>query len=86
MPDCKDIFAHLSEYLDSELSPEECARFDAHICSCAPCVEFINSLKLSIDLCKECGSAVKPAPLKPEVREQLLAAYRKVAASRTLLP
>ena len=80
--ECKDIFALLSQYLDEELPDEVCHDIDAHIQGCAPCVEFVESLKKSIHLTRGCQSEQKPPPLPDEAREELLSAYRKMLAAR----
>lgn len=79
--DCKDVFARLSEYLDHELPDEICREFDAHIGACAPCVEFVESLKKSIDLSHKFQLGQQPRPLHPAEREQLLAAYHRLRQS-----
>jgi RNA polymerase sigma-70 factor (ECF subfamily) len=80
--DCKQIFALLSEYLDAELNPESCEDIQAHLAGCPPCIEFLESLKRTVRLCHNCESAEAPAPLGPETREKLLAAYRKSLSRR----
>ncbi len=75
--DCKQIFALLSEYLDAELPVQTCEELRAHLADCPPCIEFLDSLKRTINLCHSCEPAEKPAPLSPEARERMLAAYRK---------
>lgn len=73
MSDCKQIFAVLSQYLDQELQAEDCEAIRAHIAACAPCVEFVESLKKSVALC---GRAVEPVtPVSAETREKLMAAF-----------
>ena len=80
--DCKQVFALLSEYLDAELAPESCEEIQAHLAGCPPCIEFLESLKRTIRLCHDCEAAEAPSPLAPEMREQLLAAYRKSLGRR----
>lgn len=79
---CEEIFARLSEYLDAELPVADCDHIKAHIEGCTPCVEFLESLKRSIALCRDFETRTTPAPLKAEVRENLLAAYRRMLAAR----
>jgi anti-sigma factor (TIGR02949 family) len=74
---CKDVFAMLSEYLDRELNAETCADIEAHLADCPPCIEFLNSLKRTIGLCKDCEPVEAPPPLTPQQKDQLVAAYRK---------
>jgi RNA polymerase sigma-70 factor (ECF subfamily) len=82
MAECKEIFARLSEYLDADMPIEDCDQIQAHIAGCPPCVEFVESLKRSIGLCKECPPETAPTPLNPEVRARLLDAYRKMLDRR----
>ncbi len=50
-PQCREIFANLSEYLDGKLEPETCERMRHHIDACPACVAFIQDLKRAIDRC-----------------------------------
>lgn len=74
---CKDLFAALSQYLDKELPPGDCAALEAHIAGCPPCVEFVDSLKKTVNLCHTKETTEAPPPLSEEVRQQLLAAYQQ---------
>jgi anti-sigma factor (TIGR02949 family) len=79
---CKDVFAMLSEYLDRELTAETCAELEAHLADCPPCIAFLNSLKKTVGLCKDCAPPDQPPPpLSHEAREKMLAAYRNYLAS-----
>jgi anti-sigma factor (TIGR02949 family) len=80
--ECRKIFARLSEFLDAELPPEACEQFRRHIEGCAPCIEFVESLKRSISLCHEYGTREVPGSLDGETRERLLETYRKMLAAR----
>jgi anti-sigma factor RsiW len=78
---CKEIFALLSEYLDVELPPEACGQIEQHLAGCPPCIEFTESLRRTIELCRGYRPTELPGPLAKEAREQLLAAYRKLPRS-----
>jgi len=80
--DCKELFALLSEYLDAELPAATCQEVEAHLADCPPCIEFLKSLRKSIELCHGCESPERPDPLRPEARQQLAAAYRQMLARR----
>ena len=80
--DCKQIFAALSEYLDMTLPVESCADLEEHLKDCPPCIEFLNSLRQTVSLCKDCEPAEKPAPLSGDSRDRLRAAYQKALAAR----
>jgi anti-sigma factor RsiW len=79
---CKEVFALLSEYLDLEIPPERCEQIAAHIEGCAPCVEFLDSLRKTIELCREHRPAELPRPVRDEAKEQLREAYAKMLARR----
>lgn len=78
--ECKEVFAMLSAYLDLELPPDACEQIRNHLAGCPPCIEFAESLRAAIDLCRQYRPAELPAPLGKEAREQLLSAYKKMSA------
>jgi len=79
---CREIFAQLSAYIDAELPEATCEEIQAHIANCPPCVEFINSLGRTVELCHGRANAERPSPLSEDAREKLLAAYREMIAAR----
>jgi len=81
-PECRDIFERLSEYLDGELSVEECAHFERHIAGCAPCVEFVKSLKRSIEVAHGFHSPSAPEHVPAEVEQKLRQAWAAALARR----
>jgi len=81
-PECKKIFALLSQYLDLELPADDCRAIAAHIKDCPPCIEFTESLKKAVDLCREYSTSEVPSPLSAEARSELEAAYSKMLQSR----
>jgi len=83
---CKDVFALLSEYLDLELPPEACSEIEAHIAGCPPCIEFAESLRKTVALCRTYQPEDMPAPLANDAREQLLDAYRRMLEARKTAP
>ncbi len=80
---CKEVFSLLSEYLNMELPSDACREMETHIADCAPCVEFAESLRKTVDLCRAYKPAEMPAPMEANAREQLLAAYKKMMNART---
>ena len=81
-PRCQEIFARLSEYLDGELPDDLRQAVETHICRCAPCVSFVDSLKLSIQLSHTVDAAEIASKLPPEVGEALKSAWRESMARR----
>lgn len=84
--DCREVFERLSEYLDQELPEGDCERLRQHIEGCAPCVEFIESLKKTIALCHDYHKSTPRKPVPEAVRAQMLACYQKMLAARTGKP
>jgi len=80
---CQEIFALLSEYLNLELPPETCREIEQHLAGCPPCIEFTESLRRTIEICRSYRPAELPDPLGREAREQLVEAYRKMLAARS---
>ena len=76
------MFALLSDYLNLELPPDACQEIEAHIAGCAPCVEFAESLRKTVALCRKYEPSEPPRPLGDAAKTQLLEAYRKMLAQR----
>ncbi len=76
--ECKEIFARLSEYLDQSLPPDMCEQIERHIAGCAPCEEFVESLRRTVELLRQYGPGPAPGPLHEQARSELLAAFRRL--------
>jgi len=79
---CREIFALLSQYLDLELPPEACRDIEQHMAGCPPCVEFAESLRKTVEICRGYKPGVMPEPLSQGAREELERAWRKARAAR----
>lgn len=80
--ECREIFAMLSDYLDLELPPETCREMEAHISDCPPCVEFAESLRKTVALCRDYQASEMPGPISSAARERLLEAWQRALAAR----
>jgi anti-sigma factor RsiW len=67
MTECKDCCDQLSDYLDGEISDDECRYIEDHLDRCPPCAMFFESLKTTVSLC---GRAL-PAEIPEETRQAL---------------
>ena len=79
---CRELFAMLSDYLNLELPPEACAEIESHLAGCSPCVEFAESLRRTVELCRGYRPDEIPGPISDNAREQLLTAWKKMLAAR----
>jgi anti-sigma factor (TIGR02949 family) len=77
---CKEVFALLSEYLDLDLPRDACEKIEVHLAGCPPCIEFAESLRKTVELCRQYRPAELPQTLGSEARERLLQAYKKTLA------
>lgn len=79
---CKEIFATLSDYLDLDLAPETCEEIERHLAGCPPCVEFTESLRRTVELCRRYRPKELPRPLGEQARAELMQAFEKALAAR----
>ena len=84
--DCSHVFALLSEYLDQELEPASCAELEQHLSGCPECVEFIQSLKRSMQLCQQLGKRMPAPHINEEAMAGLRRAYEQMLARRRASP
>ncbi|HMK34363.1 MAG TPA: anti-sigma factor [Desulfomonilaceae bacterium] len=73
MDECKHFCNQLSDYLDGEVTEDECRLIEEHLDVCPPCLLVYESLKTTVTIC---GQAV-PADLPEHVRAELKAFLRK---------
>lgn len=69
--DCRKYFERISEYLDGELDDEICRKIEAHLEECPECRECLDSLKKTIQLCKEAGKEAIPSDIHERLRSNL---------------
>lgn len=50
MFNCDDVIQLLTDYIDGELEPEAQAQLDQHFKVCPPCVSFLETFKVTIEL------------------------------------
>lgn len=80
--DCSRIFAMLSEYLDRELPTATCGDLEDHLRDCPECIQFVDSLKRSVELCRQFGASCAPEPVAPKDLSELRAAYDRMLSRR----
>lgn len=60
-PECRELFANLSDYLDKRVDAASCEEMKKHIDSCPNCVAFLKDLRAAIDRCKSMNMECDPA-------------------------
>ncbi len=76
-PECREIFANLSEYLDDRMDAGSCEQMRLHIEACPACVAFIGDLRRAIDRCRNL-EFVPEADLAPRLRSLLTKEYLRL--------
>ena len=79
---CKEVFSLLSEYLNLELPPGACQEIETHLAGCPPCIEFAESLRKTVELCRSYRPSELPEPIGDKARQQLLDAYERMRSAR----
>ena len=79
---CREVLAVLSDYLNLELPSEACSQIESHLAGCAPCEEFAESLRKTIELCRTCLPEELPGPFAETAKAQLMAAWKKTLEAR----
>jgi RNA polymerase sigma-70 factor, ECF subfamily len=79
---CKEVFSLLSEYLNLELPPGACQEIEKHLAGCPPCIEFAESLRKTVALCRSYRPSELPEPIGNKARQQLLEAYERMLIAR----
>jgi RNA polymerase sigma-70 factor (ECF subfamily) len=82
---CNELFSLLSEYLNLELPPDACQEIETHLAGCPPCIEFAESLRKTIELCRGYRPTELPGSIGKNAREQLLEAYQRMLGGRKTL-
>jgi len=81
-PRCLEIFARLSEYLDGELEEMDCRLIEEHLQDCEPCLDFLRSLRRSIDAAHSYAPQVEPSQIPPELESRLKQAWQEALRRR----
>ncbi len=67
---CRDILAHLNDYLDGELAESLCRELEQHLAECPDCQTVYDTLSRTIHIYRALRDA--PAELPQEVEERLI--------------
>ena len=68
-PDCRELFARLSEYLDRELDTTAAEEIRRHLEHCPPCQICLGTLQRTVSLC----AALERQPVPANFSRRLMA-------------
>lgn len=69
---CRDLVEVITEYLEDRLSPEDRARFEAHLADCDACRMYMEQFRQTIRIL----GRLPEESLSSEARDALVAAFR----------
>lgn len=70
---CQQAVELVTDYLEGALSRRDRARFEAHLSECLHCRDYLAQIEATI----AAMGRVEPESLAPEVRDELIALYRR---------
>ena len=73
---CPDVVPILSQYLEGEIGPAQCAEMDRHVAQCPRCRARCDSLRSTLALCRRTAEA---GSVPPDVQEAVRKALRAIA-------
>ncbi len=70
--DCSEALLRVYEYLDGELGPEDCAKIQAHLDECGPCLkEYDLDTTLKALIKRSCGREEAPDSLRTTIMSRI---------------
>jgi predicted anti-sigma-YlaC factor YlaD len=69
---CREVVELVTDYLEGALAPRDRLDFERHLVWCSWCRDYLDHMRLTIELAGRPDYAEPPSPL----REQLLEAFR----------
>ncbi|MGH9038650.1 MAG: anti-sigma factor family protein [Acidimicrobiia bacterium] len=73
---CQEAVELVTDYLEGVLEGPERASFEAHLAECPHCHEYLEQMRATIASL----GRIEPESLAPEVRDELVALYRRWSA------
>lgn len=76
---CRKMFVALSDCLDRELDPTMCAKVEAHMAGCKPCVGYLTSLQETVRRSQRHRTQPMDPKVAAQIRKKLLRAFEASA-------
>ncbi len=72
LTECSEALLRVYEFLDGELGPDECAKIQAHLDACGPCLkEYDLDTTLKALIKRSCGSESAPDTLRLTIMSRI---------------
>ena len=70
--DCTETVLRIFEFLDGEMSPDDCRRMQSHLDECEPCLhEYQMDQALKMVIKRSCGCEAAPVELRTTILRRL---------------
>jgi anti-sigma factor RsiW len=68
---CRDLLEQLSWYVDGDLGDLERRTVSLHLKQCPCCVEFVDSLRRTVSVCRDAGRRRLPGAVRARARARI---------------
>lgn len=69
---CAEMVELVNDYIEGVLSPDMCARFEAHLGTCDGCTNYLDQMRKTIQL----TGRISEDEIEPQARETFLDLFR----------
>ncbi len=77
MSQCRKMLGNLADYIDGELDQELCSDIEKHIGSCDNCKLMVDSMKMTVQLCKDGKCEDLPKEFQDKFQKKLAERWQK---------
>jgi len=81
-PQCREILAGISAYLDGDLGTTACDAIERHCQDCVRCAAFVKGLRETVGLCRQAASMPLPESVRQRARESVRRLLERENAER----
>lgn len=74
---CQELVELVTDYFERTLPDRNRARFDAHLMTCPGCREYVEQMRITLEL----TGRLSPDSISPRARDELLQAFRRMKES-----
>ena len=78
--DCQTVVEMVTDWMEGALPPETRVEMELHIATCAGCIAYVEQLRATT---AALAALDEDAPPSAEVRDELMAAFRRKAAGQS---
>jgi anti-sigma factor RsiW len=79
---CKDYVSELNDFIDGELDPELCREIEKHIGKCENCRIMVDTMRQTVELCREGARESLPPALEARLSGLLKAHWDRKFGSK----